>query len=256
MKSASSSTASSTSTASPRSSRAAVASRFSALVVVGDGNGHVGVGLGKANEVPEAIRKGTEQAKKNLFKIPLVKGTHPARGRSATSAPAQVLLKPARAVPASSPAARCARSLEVGGHPATSSPSASAPSNPHNVIHATVDGAASSCARPSRSPQPRGKNVDEICRRLKAASRRGGSHGAQAQGHAGHAAASAARTTRSRRSRGLGLTRIARRRSSSRTPPSIRGMIRKVAHLVTVEAAERCASPTRCKASPRQVHGG
>jgi small subunit ribosomal protein S5 len=47
---------------------------FSALVVVGDGNGHVGYGLGKANEVPEAIRKGVEQAKKNLIKIPIVDG--------------------------------------------------------------------------------------------------------------------------------------------------------------------------------------
>ena len=52
---------------------------FSALVVVGDQNGHVGAGLGKANEVPEAIRKGTERAKRNLFRIPMVKGTHAAR---------------------------------------------------------------------------------------------------------------------------------------------------------------------------------
>jgi len=47
---------------------------FSALVVVGDGNGYVGYGLGKANEVPEAIRKGVEQAKKHLIKIPIVEG--------------------------------------------------------------------------------------------------------------------------------------------------------------------------------------
>jgi ribosomal S5-like protein len=53
---------------------------FSALVVVGDQRGYVGAGLGKANEVPEAIRKGTEQAKKNLFKIPLMRGHRCHRG--------------------------------------------------------------------------------------------------------------------------------------------------------------------------------
>ncbi len=50
---------------------------FSALVVVGDEAGHVGVGLGKANEVPEAIRKGNDQARKNMFKVPMIGTTVP-----------------------------------------------------------------------------------------------------------------------------------------------------------------------------------
>src|SRR2546425_11084092 len=67
---------------------------FSALVVVGDGNGKVGVGLGKANEVPEAIRKGTDQAKKNMFAVAL-KGTtipHPVQGDFGAGS---VILRPA-----------------------------------------------------------------------------------------------------------------------------------------------------------------
>ena len=67
---------------------------FSAVVVVGDGAGHVGVGLGKAGEVPESIRKGVEDAKKNLIRIPMVGTTIPHEVREDFAA-AKVMLKPA-----------------------------------------------------------------------------------------------------------------------------------------------------------------
>lgn len=67
---------------------------FSALVVVGDGKGHVGNGLGKANEVPEAIRKGIEHAKRNLIKVPIINKTIPYEVMGKFGA-TKVLLKPA-----------------------------------------------------------------------------------------------------------------------------------------------------------------
>src|SRR6184192_3964231 len=67
---------------------------FSAIVVVGDGAGHVGAGLGKAGEVPEAIRKGVEDAKKHLIRIPMVGTTIPHEVRQEYAA-SKILLKPA-----------------------------------------------------------------------------------------------------------------------------------------------------------------
>ena len=82
---------------------------FTALVVVGDGEGTVGVGYGKAKEVPQAISKGVEEAKKNFFRVPMIRRTitHVVQGRDTAGI---VLLRPAAPVPALSPAARCAPS--------------------------------------------------------------------------------------------------------------------------------------------------
>ncbi len=83
---------------------------FAALVVVGDQKGRVGFGHGKAREVPEAIRKATEAAKRGLVRVALREGRtlhHDVQGRHGAG---KVILRAARPVPASSPAARCAPS--------------------------------------------------------------------------------------------------------------------------------------------------
>jgi small subunit ribosomal protein S5 len=109
---------------------------FSALVVVGDQNGHVGAGLGKANEVPEAIRKGTDRAKRNLFRIPLIKGTIPHEVIGIFGA-AEVLLRPASHGTGVIAGGGVRPVLEVAGVTDILTKSLGT-SNPHNVIHATV----------------------------------------------------------------------------------------------------------------------
>jgi small subunit ribosomal protein S5 len=134
---------------------------FSAIVVVGDGNGRVGWGMGKAHEVPDAIRKGIEKAKKNLIEVPIINSTIPydVIGKFGSG---KVLLMPASegtgiiaggAVRAVIETVGIKNILTkcLGSH------------NPHNLVKATIEG-LSSLRHPDQIARTRGKPVGELGR--------------------------------------------------------------------------------------------
>ena len=133
--------------------------RFSVLVVVGDENGYVGAGTGKAAEIPEAIRKGVEDAKKNLVKVPLLDGTVP-HEVIGTYGAGKVLIKPAAegtGVIAGGPVRAV---LELCGIRNIRTKSLGS-NNPINMVNATITG-LSQLRTMEEVARLRGKTVEEI----------------------------------------------------------------------------------------------
>jgi len=132
---------------------------FSALVVVGDESGHVGVGLGKANEVPEAIRKGNDQARKNLFKVPLNGVTIPHESFGHFGA-GKVLLRPASPGTGVIAGGAVRAVVESAGiHDILSK--CLGTSNAHNVVRATIK-ALRELRDPSTIATRRGMTLEEV----------------------------------------------------------------------------------------------
>ena len=132
---------------------------FTALVVVGDGDGTVGVGYGKAKEVPAAIAKGVEEAKKNFFRVPRIQGTipHPIQGEAAAGV---VLLRPAAAGTGVIAGGPVRAVLECAGiHDVLSKSLGS--SNTINIVHATVE-ALKQLEEPRAVAARRGLDFDQV----------------------------------------------------------------------------------------------
>lgn len=132
---------------------------FSAIVVVGDGNGVVGYGLGKANEVTDAITKGVDDAKKNLIKVPVLKGTLPHETIGKYSG-GLVLLKPAAPGAGVIAGGAMRAVLESAGVKDVLAKSKGS-SNPHNVVKATFD-ALIRMRAPHTVAQQRGVTLSKV----------------------------------------------------------------------------------------------
>ena len=136
---------------------------FAALVVVGDGRGRVGMGGGKAREVPEAIRKATEQAKREMVRVPLREGRtlhHDVNGRFGAGKVVVRAAPPGTGIIAGGPMRAIFETMGVQDVVAKSMGSA----NPHNMMKATFD-ALSRCLSPRAVAAKRGKKVGEIVQR-------------------------------------------------------------------------------------------
>ena len=133
--------------------------RFAALVIVGDGNGHVGKGIGKAAEVPDAIRKGIEEAKKNIIEVPVVNGTIPHETLGLYGA-GKIVMKPAAngtGIIAGGPV----RSVcELAGITDIRTKSLGT-NNPNNMVNATLEG-LKGLKSIEKVARIRGKSIEEI----------------------------------------------------------------------------------------------
>ena len=133
--------------------------RFSVTVVVGDGDGHVGVGLGKAQEIPEAVRKATEDAKKKLITVPMVGTTIPHRNLGVFGA-GRVLLMPAAPGTGVIAGGAVRAVVEVAGIKDIRTKCLRS-RNPQNVVNATIEG-LKSLRTAEQVAAVRGKSAEEL----------------------------------------------------------------------------------------------